>query len=551
LGGWLAFESGTSGRFDDACRWMETVPGLPRVAEADGVVAFGAREHGGARLVEADGAWLVICGTWEGEPEALLRTLRAGKGVDRVEGHFALAWYDPAAGRIQVANDTFGRWHVFTAETPEGRMFGTSAIALARAAGAEPDPLGIAEFLSCGTYYEDRTPFAKVRRVFKHARDIVAGGGEPGDIGRRVRAAVEAEVAGLERILPDLTGGLDSRLVVGALGTVEDVTVTGPASSADVVSATRLAGAIGAKMHRIDPDAMLVAKASFEQVLDAASLAEGGYDSIEYAGIARIHLDHARHWGASVNGSGGEMYRNYWWDRSDLGKRIDPVERALPRFARTALRPTLLAGEHRIDPQAHFRAVLARGCEPVKDLDAWRQLDHLYLALRMQYWQGSIAGATNRIWPAVSPLFRRAPLRAVYAAPPEVRLGSRLFFEIIATFDAPFRNLALESGFPPQPVSPFNAWRFLPGLLRVPGDFAARVKRRLFPTAESNPNAERIVAGLRATGLNDWLDPQSMALAPLLDGNELAALRDAPRPPLAVLGRLIATEYALREAATS
>ena len=30
-----------------------------------------------------------------------------------------------------------------------------------------------------------------------------------------------------------------------------------------------------------------------------------------YAGIARIHLAHAATWGASVNGSGGEMYRNY------------------------------------------------------------------------------------------------------------------------------------------------------------------------------------------------------------------------------------------------
>ncbi|MHC4959404.1 MAG: asparagine synthetase B family protein [Planctomycetota bacterium] len=562
MAGWLAFNPREGGheRFADACRWIETVPGLPRVAEADGVAVFGARAHGAAQLVQAEGAWLAICGTWRhpaGDAQAVLQGLlgRGAAFVDDMQGHFALAWFDPRDDSLEVANDRFGRWHVFSAETPNGPVFGTSAIALARVAGAEPDPLGIAEFFSCGTYFEERTPFAKVRRVFKYARDIVAGGDEPADaalVGRRVGEAIRAEVEHLDRWLPDLTGGLDSRLVVGFLaaqGPVPDVTVTGSAGTPDVAAATRLAERVGSSMHRIDPGTMVDAKSSFPEVLDAASLAEGCYDSVEYVGIARIHLAHAKQWGASVNGSGGEMYRNYWWDRSDLGRKIDPVARALPRFTRGAMSPTLLAEPHRLDPQAHFRAVLDRGCEPVRDLDAWRQLDHLYLALRMQFWQGSIAGATNRIWPAVSPLFESAPLRAVYNAPPEIRLGSRLFFSIIATFSEPFRNLPLESGFPPQPLSVANAWRFLPGLARLPGDFAGRVRRRLFPTAETNPAAERIVQGLRHTGLNDWLDPQAMALAPLLDDKQFAALRDGPRPPLAVLGRLIATEFALREAA--
>jgi hypothetical protein len=496
---------------------------------------------------------------------ALLARVEAGGAgaLDGLDGFFAVLWHDEASGILTVAPDHLGRLHLFLAETAEGAWLSTSAIAVARVSSAAPDPLAVAEFLASGTLYEDRSPFLQVRRLRGGRRTRVRAGraagsepafpASPGDraVAEACRLAVDgAAAAAAGRPLPDLTGGLDSRLVVGFLlerGHRFPVTVTGGGGDPDVRCATRLARALGIDLVLEHASAVASARADFPSVLRAAARVEGGYDAIEYAGIAHIHEDHAERWGGSVNGSGGEMLRNYWWRARELDSpRTDAVAAALPRFARPAAVPGILVPEHRLDPAEHFAAVLERSLHDRRGLAAHEQLDHLYLDLRMQCWQGAIASATNQIWPTLSPLLDRGVLEAVRRTPPRERLGGRLLHGLFARWPGPLRDTRLATGGPPRPLSAATAWRFLPAIASL----ARRARARFGPRRPSG-DAEGVRTLLRG-GAADYLAPPAMRLRPLIDRTAFDAFRDegarSGQVSPSLLGRLLALEFAIREA---
>jgi asparagine synthase (glutamine-hydrolysing) len=457
--------------------------------------------------------------------------------------------------------DNLGRLRLYAAESPEGVFVGTSPVALARATGrAEPDPVAVWELLLTGVLYEDRSPFAGVRRLmggkrYRFRAGRAAGADDalllppraPGpattaaEVGAACRAAVAEWLPRGARPLPDLTGGLDSRLVVGFLreaGLPFEVTVTGSEDDPDVRVAVALARKLGLALRRVPRERGLEAQASFDAVLRAAARVEGTYDAAEYASILAVHEPHSELFDLSVNGSGGEVFRNYWWDRSHLGRKVgDAAGELVRRFTHNVALPPFLAEPR--DASVHFRAVLertlaARAGDPFPALS-----DHAYLHLRMQCWQGAIASATNETWPTLSPLLLLRPLKALYRLPDEERLGLRLIRTLLLSFPGPFHLTALATGFPPAG----GFFRSIPGLLGLPAQYGERLKGRL---RRGRPDPGPAPALLKS-GAADYLRPGGMALAPFLDAARLEAFLAQPTS-LAVLGRLLALEWALREA---
>jgi len=586
VGGLLAFqpaapEAPLPEAFARARAWMEEGKGLSVVGESAGVVKFGRVRGRASGLATSERGWLAAAGTFDHEDlpacddaAALLALLeeRGPAALDALEGSFALAW--TSGDTLTVALDLHGRLHAFVAETRDGVFLATSSTALAAAAGCEPDPEGVFEFLAGGTLYEHRTPFRRVRRleaggryVFRggrlasrHAEPLLPGGTGAAPLEPTVDALLESFARRLDRFLApcdrplaDLTGGVDSRVVLGLLargGHACDVTVSGDPDDGDVVVATRLARRLGRTMLAEPRAVMRERQRSFPEVLRAAARAEGFYDAIEYASIAAIHERHAGPYDASVNGSGGEVYRNYWWGRGNLDRTdLDPVPEANRRIAGNALEPLVLADAR--DPAAHYAEVLARVVRAGDPLHL--ALDHAYLYLRMQCWQGAIASASNQLWPIYSPLMWRGPLETLFGVDPHHRLGGRLQHALLARFGGIYATEPLETGLPPCRPTLASAWRFVPGLVRLPLRYAPRVRRRLFGAPPAPDADAELARDLCAGGAADWLAPKEMALLPLLDRARydafLALARTTGKVPLPLLGRLLALELAMREAA--
>lgn len=553
---------------------MEAGKGLKpagEVGRGTRAVHYARRNGSGHPPAEGPQGWVVCAGMPSSLPSAILQDASL---LEELDGSYAVARFDATAGILTVQPDPLGRLHVWVAEDPAGVYVGTSAIALAAATSGEADPLAIAEFLATGNCYEERSVFRRVRRLqggrryrFRDGRPIdsvptphlLPPAGEPSgrvgpeELAEAAAAALRPFLGGLRHPLSDLTGGLDSRVILGLLrrcGSMPDVTVTGPRDHPDVRVATALAKRLGLAMLHEDSAVVSGARTSFDAVLKAAAQVEGEFDAVEYAAIARVHEGHAATHDASVNGSGGEVLRNYWWEEEHLGGDRDPVALGTPRFAKFWNDPGFLA--ERVEGRSHFsgvvaRALAGRGADPVH-----AQMDHIYLHLRMQCWQGAIASATNQILPNLSPLLLSRTLEAVFATDPRRRLGARLIYDLFRLYGPPFSTQRLATGWPPRPFSLTDAWRFLPGLLETPMRLRDRLRaRRAWRGGIDEAGAERVKALFRS-GAADFFRPAEMAVAPLCDRPRLEALLQAARDrgavPSSLVGRLLATEFALRAA---
>jgi len=575
--------------FERVRDWLGTSRGLALLDDVGGTsrAAKLSRQDGsGARAAISANGWLVSAGLWD-HPDApasndtawLLRTLdsRGESCLDRLDGFYALAWFHGGSGSLTVVTDHLGRLHVYAGEGPEGAWVSTSAAAVAGGLGAGPDPVGVFELLTTGTIYETRSLFAGARRLQAATRCVYRSGRlqstasapgvtpPPRPAGRVPPVdVVEACTTRMVRLLQpfarpcaDLSGGRDSRLVVGLMrraGLRFDASVSGAHDSPDVVRASALARSLGLHLEHRQETALLEAQGSFVTVLRAAAIADGAGDAVERASTMRPQGGAAAAHDITVGGAGGEVYRESWWKAGDIGSRRAAVERSLRRFtkSRAVLEVPFLGDGARRDGADHFSGVIARALAGRESEPLPSQLDHLYLNLRTQCWQGTNASALNQVQPKLYPLLLRSPLELVLTLDASEKVGDRLFHLFFQMMERPFATTPLATGFPPLDLTPSTAWRFA---ACAPGWAGRRIAKKLRPRHRDQVDdlMPPVMVRLFREGAADYLAPARMALLPLLLRAPFEAFLDTAthtgRVPPALVGRLLAAEFALRAAA--
>ncbi len=562
---------------------------------AGACVAAFPRANGSSASIALDaesGAWLLAAGTWfhtegfgsgaEGRLLARARTIGPEKLADELEGFFVLAFGDARAREVVVLTDVIGSHHCFTRALGPSTAIAASSLLLAALGDVSLDPTACEEFLSTGVIYEERTLFREVRKVgpatilrFRVgeladrrkywslvAIDPVALDGE-----RAVTALSESLVAAASRVgrlfprpVCDLTGGYDSRLMVSAFakaGVPFETTVTGPADDpdvADVVVAAALARELGVRHWPIAVDGA----ATFERLTKSLRLTDGECDVVDYSNILFVHENSSRRGDATINGSFGEVARGYWWELLAPGvgvrRLLDARKVAAARYA-VDRRSPLLSIVPGFDVTAHLAGAMERANADLRDAPDTMQMDHAYLSLRMQRWQGRIASATDRIWPCLSPMMFRSVLETMVRVRPGLRRHSRLVRRVLVALHPRLAAQPLEHGYPALPLTITNWPRFAPWLAEI-GRRAARkaarklgFERLLAPARSSSGSStrERLLADER---IGELLRPERMALCGVIDAGRLRSFLDAARQPGFAherqWNRLLGLELALR-----
>ncbi len=552
------------------------------------VASFPRRNGTGAPLVTdpASGAWLVATGTWfhadgsgpGAEGRLLARYLEVGpERLGReLEGFFAIAVGDPRSHDVVVLTDLVGSCHCFARAWEGGVALSGSSLLLASLAEWRLDPVGCQEFLCTGVSYEDRTLYRDVRKLGPASVHRFTASGPRGeqrywrltDVAPESLdgpAAVEALGEALVRVarnvaahaarpVCDLTGGYDSRAVVALFRTAGvpfTTAVAGPADSPDVVVSRGLARLAGLPHVHLPPTPV-----TFERVKRALPLTDGEYDLVEYARILDVHERLAERFDFCVNGSLGELARGYWWEllmpRAGARSPLDASLVARRRLAAVPCDTLLFPPGQRLDLAAHFADVIRRNNAGLSDLPNTLQMDHVYLMMRMQRWQGRIASSTNRLWPGLQPFLCRPVAEAVLRAGAGVRRRSLLTRLLLARYQPEMAAFPLEHGYPALPFTLRSAHRFAPLLPR----YAAKGARKLLEKFGGR-NHHRAPAP-PATRLRLWedeevrelLDPARMLLGALADVDAVGAfLRRSREPAFAHDGqwaRLLTLEYTLR-----
>ena len=395
-----------------------------------------------------------------GRQEALRNFVRADMehAIPQLDGAFAIFRRD-GNGQIAVITDRLGTMHAYAITLRSATVIATSSMVLAALCEANWDFLSCREFLATGTVFGQRTLFREIEKlapasiyVFAEGRlkskksywrvadfEYTQSGGK--ETTERLASSLERVMRRItgcySRPLLDLTGGLDSRAVLGAAMRAAgqfETTVAGTNLDADVLVSSSIAREYGIVHHIINPSHDVTT----DDARSALPLTDGEFDVFEYARVAKIHSCLAQSHDVSVNGSNGEIYRGHWWGLlfPFTGSRHwFPTNIVAARRFGHHRGPELLAPVFQSTLQAHFRALIREANQPLKIYPNTAKMDNLYLIFRMQRWQGRIASSTNRLWPAISPFAFREPLELALTSEPAIRIRSRLARRLIEHFD--------------------------------------------------------------------------------------------------------------------
>jgi hypothetical protein len=448
---------------------------------------------GGLLQDERTGDWIALVGNparadlRNVDGDSLLRILLGEfqeKGADFVSSlspPFALALGEGASGAVRVVVDRCGLQHLYVAD--QDRVWvSSSSLALSSVVTAAVDRAAVAEWVSVGHFLSNRTFIQGVSKLSGGERLLLPPGPDATISSNDVPDAApndsptycDAFLASLETsgrdegLSNELTGGLDSRLVLAGLlhaGTRSLSWTFGDPGCRDIRTAHEL-------VRLADfPYLVVPIEASFADdlsnlVREMHEVSDGEVSALEYAPLL-IAFDGLRERRVtSLSGAGGEMARGYYYD---VRARGGPTVRGIPldglltqvtRFSKglgAALRQDFFRDP--LEPAAHVLEELIR--QSVYTTPA-AILDDVYLRSRMQRFAGRNFTTTGLFCRQGLPYFGNDLLAVVAGLPESDKVDSAAMRQLLAQLSPPLAAAPLASGASPPafpPTVPWNAAR--------------------------------------------------------------------------------------------
>ena len=422
-----------------------------------------------------------------------------------------------SGGRVVVAGDRLAVLQLYVVQGDGWAACSTSALALASLSGAGLDQAALSVFALLGVHAGDESPFAGVRtlvpgqactlaggradRTPLPATAVDAGAGDPVDAGvAAVRTSVAAAVAGHDTVHLELSGGLDSRLLLAALRElpVKVTTMTvGSPGTPDV----RVAGDLSRRFHLPNElvDLAGLATVSPAQAWELVRRAAVGRDACGNAvgeGVLELVEDRSAQ-GPRISGQNGEFARGFYYAGQPPWPRPTPVlVGALVRWRLTtndAVDASLVDAEFRRAGSTRLTTIVdgtLRGYGR-----PWlAATDELYLDLRMRRWVGPEHSAASRRHPVLAPFFHPAYLAWARRAAPADKRGSRLCAAVLQRMAPDLAALPLDSGRSPAEMARRDAAGRARALSYSAGKVAAKVRQRLQSTGRPAVGAVALAA---------------------------------------------------------
>ncbi|MBC7195638.1 MAG: hypothetical protein H5U39_00075 [Deferribacterales bacterium] len=406
-------------------------------------------------------SWISIIGTPiielkndEEEKSFLTSFFNDPKSVirEKIDGCWCILAYDATNDKFYACTDYNNTIPIYYSKNKDGIHFTSHELPLARFLGSQIDPLGFSMSIQLMLTWGNYTRFKNIKKLLP-AEILIFKGLEKKYNEQYWKASEEKQwpanfdivisdwidilkksvysyyaVSKNKKVLCDITGGEDSRLVLSAVHNLEipfTATVDGNEDHLDVIIARRLSkkGGFGllVRPKPLLPEELLLAKA-----IDI-SLFEDAYrdyfasciDYAMYLLTPSINYDYVKYCGDP----GGEIFRGSYYLR---GKAIFPSsKKKLDHIFFTRMKfmldfvPNLL-----IYPDEEFKKVIFKmveqALEEVNDFPIGIKIDHL-----LRIFQVCNMGLIYKI-PRYKPLASRELTKSIYKIPPKFKKEGKL-----------------------------------------------------------------------------------------------------------------------------
>jgi asparagine synthase (glutamine-hydrolysing) len=389
-----------------------------------------------------------------------------------------VAFGDPA--QIIAATDNVGLAAVYHGTHGGTAAAGSSSRLLATVLGCSLDEDAISACAVLGEYAATDTPFCGVRRlgsgqfarlaerglnVEKYSEPVVPQRG-PRDVERTVaegvmavRAGVSACVTAYPEFTMELSGGLDSRVILAALlaagGRPTQAMTLGEPGHPDVVVAEELAARSGIPHKHVDLTGM--AGLSPQEALRLADTAGRRRDySGDCVGLGVLEfVEEVAGFEPRFSGQNGELARGFYYPfQPPWPQTVDVLSRALVRWrlmANERASGQLLVPE--VSAAGERRAVQTTQAYLASTGSDWlTATDLLYLNWRMQRWLGGDWSASMQSRPILAPFFHSRYVGWALSSPPRLKRGSRLLARVLDAIDPALAGIQMADGDSPTGI---------------------------------------------------------------------------------------------------
>ena len=466
---------------------------------------------------------------------------RGAQSLRGMAAPFRAAWLDTRTGVVTGETDAFGLGHVFLASGDGFAALSSSATWLADLVAAPRSPDSLSGFATFGTFLGDETPFAGVTKLMaatsatlSDGRASLAARAQPtagaGDLVDAFRAAVTATLRAVPDAELELSGGLDSRLILAAMTPAERrgrraITLGVAGNESDDV---RVAAGLAAS-EALDWSVLDIGLDKFEGPALGELIASvtAGYDHMANPldKAALVASGRGRRVCARFGGQNGEILRGFYYAGQPLAAR--PSDALARRLAALRLTTNDHVDEAILAPAMREELRQAAEDRVVARLlslgGSWAEtLDRYYLAQRMQNWVGIAAGNRLLDYVPLFPFFDPAFVAAAAATPAADKLNSRAAYRLLADIDPALAGLPLADGVTPAAAPTSLLGRRLNDARLDLSRVSGRVRRRLAGQRRQTLGSHSVAQLWHSARLYEALPMDRLARTGLFDDAALA-----------------------------
>lgn len=503
--------------------------------------------------------------------QTLLRRLTSGLAP------FAFAYCSGRSDEVLAIPDYIGLSALFYVERADSVLISSSSTLLAWLTGASFDEEALVHFSLFGQYAFNRTSFDSVRKIPSGTYAAARGGKLrlvsygplneakyerlAQDHPERAGASLLRDiVSGFVRAVPDsdldLSGGLDSRIILAAMSLEERrnrraLTIGTPASG-DVEIARRISAECRLNHQVVDlqPLSKLDPTAALALLGDAALLYDFMGNPIDRA--VGIFVERATLGGARFTGQNGEMARGFFYPFFNVNQPRGSAD------VERLLKWRLIAND-RADPDLFNRSIYAdfekSALEylgqswPSRSAVLGDDLDTLYLDFRMVGWCGNAFSVAQAHRTIIAPFFDPRFITWVRGMRPAQKRNSRVFARVLQCLDGSLHQIPFDNGVLPAVYSGHLIRRWA-GYAALAGKKTLRKLRQRFVGAAAGTIMSDVLLRHLADNRHIWLDPERLAEGvPLLHVPTLEAYasgkKTLDRPTASVLFNIATCQNAM------
>jgi len=470
--------------------------------------------------------------------------LQGSDALDGLAPPFRGAWLEKTSGALHAATDVFGLGQVFLAAEGGVAALASSATLLGDLMAASLASDAMAAYAAFGSFLPVETPFAGVTKLSAGARATLSQGRIEISTGPRLpinppstEEALRGAVAAMLQALPDaeleLSGGLDSRMILAAMPSAARrgrtaFTLGVVASPSDDVRVARgLAETEGLNWSVLDIGGMAALDGRALEELLAHAVASYDHMGNPIDKAALLTAGEGRTPIARFSGQNGEILRGFFYPGQPLGAApSEALARRLiswrllsnDRVADALLAPAL-RGELRARAERRMvEALLSLG-------GTWGQtLDRFYLAQRMQSWVGNAVSNRQIEHLPFYPFFDPAFVAAALATSCADKRNSRAAYQLLSALDPALARRPLADGVVPAAFPTSSIGAQLLDLQLNAARFATRLKRRLAKADKATLGSQTVAQQWHRLRLYEHLPLDGLARSGLFDPAGLARI---------------------------